>query len=174
MSLNYSRANAHVYDWLLLQWLEHMREHDELRFTFVESMIAPGNFLRYWMDTAKLMFEVDSTGFLCRAAWTDSFMRNAYFGLYLRHDVRRSAESLRFVEAAYAEAFTQYEVLFGLIAVHRPDYARLIASHRKIGYSEPVVVPYLFDGQPGAIVHVTQAMWDDAHATRKRLVKGEV
>lgn len=142
-------------DWIVLQWFAHMKAVGEIYYVFAGKQ-TPYHFLRQHQTESALHLQLGFDGKVCCAAWIEPFMTGAFFGLYVREDVRKSRRSLRFVQRAYAWAFAHYPTLIGVVSGSRPDLEKVITEHHKLGYTGPVVVPFVFGGGDAYVFYVTR------------------
>jgi len=142
-----------------------MEQEGELCWTFTGNQ-TPLKFLSYFDKSATLLFNIDKEGLICRAAWLEPFMEGAFLGLYLRSDVRKSKQSWIFVQNVYEVAFKAYKTLVGIVSELRPDKDKIIWEHSKLGYSAPIIFPYLFGGDSALVLYITQDMWNAGHKRR--------
>lgn len=131
-----------LHEMLAVKWFCDLRQKpDEFEKLFMAPLRQLTPFLA-WAATVKVIIDFDQQG-ISKAAWVEPMMSGAFFGAWMREDVRGTFGALGFIRKAYKWAFEMYPVLIGI--TKQPELEKV---HLALGYEkmEPKI-PHLFDGQ---------------------------
>jgi hypothetical protein len=141
---------------LMLYWFLQLRADPvEFEQLFAEQLRNLTTILGWAKNSVSIMIDVDDDG-IRFAAWCAPYLSGAEFGTWARKSARGTKAHLRFMNAAYDKALSQYPVLIGLT-----KQEKLHKLHLKMGYKLVGIVPSLFDGSPVREYYMTQETRDD-------------
>lgn len=132
-------------------WLARMKKDGDLDRMFLREHSGVLDFLAFFRaSSTRLYYRADEDGmWLC--AWTTPFVEGyRVLGLWVRADRRRKLDSLRAVEATYAELLREYPRYLGIT-----KQLDLLRPHEKMGYRVLCEMPPTDDG-PAWLVGITR------------------
>lgn len=143
--------DARQHETLLVAWHYQLQtnpvEHVNL---FMEPLRNLTNLLAWAKDQVKLMVSWDAKG-LWGAAWVEPVMSGAFFGLWIRYDMRGTPAAVAFVNRCYDQSLEHFPVLIGIT-----KQERLHAIHLRMGYLYLGIIERLFDGDPARVYVMTK------------------
>lgn len=138
----YDRSADH--DALLAQWWARLWDAHEFERAFDDALVPLGAFLGHWRTGPRTLWMwVDVQG-VWMAVWFEPVFSGAFMGLWIRRDYRRGGcgrQSLAGIHAAHRWAFSRWPVV---LVVTKQE--QLLRPLRKLGYTEGMVIPRLWNG----------------------------
>ncbi|MCH7759809.1 hypothetical protein IIA15_00185 [candidate division TA06 bacterium] len=141
-------------DLFIAQWWAKIQTNGELKMTFSSNCYALSGFFSLFQKPNVLTFDVDQKG-LWFAAWFEPVMSSAFMGLWVDKRKRGTISSWKNFERVVSEGLSNFSSIMGVT-----KQEKLVAQHKKIGYTELGVIPGIFDGEDGFILLLTKEAWE--------------
>lgn len=158
-------------DWVLLQWLDRMRNDRELNKVFSQGAHAPSSFLAMMQAPRQLFFQLDGLGNLKYACWLEPCMGNVFLGYYAQPAYRKNREGVHFLFDVFEYVFNAgVGTIAGFIQERKtPEETQaFIKLHEKMGYTYRGFIPLMFDGKDCHVVALTAEDWAKPNKMKER------
>ena len=140
-----------THEALLVAWHYSLRENPEEHANlFMEPLRNLTALLNWAANDVRLMISWDARG-LWAASWVEPVMSGAFFGFWLRKDMRGTPAAVAFANGSYDKALEHFPVLIGIT-----KQPRLHAIHLRMGYEYVGTVESLFDDAPARVYKMTK------------------
>ena len=153
------------HDLLVAHWWGHLRDSGDLAKLLAHDEQPFSRFMRDMRKPTELVFQLnpDNPTQIVRAAYFQPFTLGALVGLWLHESVRRTRDSLAFVEEVLTQGLRTWPLL-----VNFTKQPSLLDVHRKLGYTISEEIPAAWDGQSAWIMTLTRRSFEEAQHGRQQ------
>lgn len=159
-------------DWLLLDWLNRMRNDGDLDHTLSDGVHSASAFLLFFR-TRPLFVKIDSLGNITHAVWLEFTMGSVFLSFYVHPGHRHySKNTLFFLLDIIDKLFDEgVNCIAGVIQERAtPEITdKFIRQHERLGYQYSGRLPDFFDGKDAHIVSMSASQWENFNGWSKKL-----
>ena len=146
-----------VHDYLLIQWWATCIQEDCLQDILDREQHTPRAFLDYFATRPEFLYAQDDKG-MWLAGWTNKFMDEATFSLWIRKDKRRTKEALTYTLNIFLKLYDKYKVL---VCATQNDEKESLYKH--IGFTAIGSIPFVWGGLSVHCLYMTKHDFDQKY-----------
>lgn len=151
-----------VHDWLVIQWWSVCVKEDSLRDILTQDLWTLRGFLDHFATRNSFYFCQDVEG-IWLAGWTDRFMEQASFSLWIRQDKRHTKDAWNATLMIFEKMYQRHDVL---IVSTGQEKKKQLFEH--VGFTYAATLPFMMNHLPAHFLYMTADTFRNKHCDEKR------